>query len=499
MFLGYIFLFFSKIYFFLTSIGHERNLPPEPYIKMTDEVINEGFKDIYKILIKNLKAPAGKINDEWAIPSGIFGSCYLWDSAFISQVWKYWDVETAGRILRPLFNNQEEDGRIPHYVSPFGKSKLTQPPLLAWAISNLNISADYLKDIYPILKNFNQWLYKHRQLDTGLFYWQHSYESGIDNSPRFTDRSEKTQVDTTKIAAVDLNTYMIMQNAALIQIAQRLEKEKSRDHDYKLDIQEFEGKISLLKDKFQEYLWDEGFGLYFDYDFEKNERIEMNTIVSLLPLITEIPNEHQATLILKHVENPHEYKTKIPLPTVARNDKNFEKDMWRGPVWVNLAYLIIKGLETRQLFKLSGDLSYKLIKGVHETRKNEGSYYEFYDPDRFDLKELSRKKGNLYKRVTLGKKPVKKFVGWTGLINSLLIESVIGFSINEKTIQPRLPEELLGKNIVIGFPSNSLELEISYSSDKIITIRVSDLKGKKEDLIKECSMYQKISIAEFFN
>jgi hypothetical protein len=36
--------------------------------------------------------------------------------------------------------------------------------------------------------------------------------------------------------------------------------------------------------------------------------------------------------------------------------------------------------------------------------------------------ELRRKKGNLWKRLTLGSKPVKNFVGWSGLANTLVME-----------------------------------------------------------------------------
>ena len=413
-------------------------------------------------------------------------------------MWRYWDVETAGRILKPLFKKQSENGRIPHYVAPFNISKLTQPPLLAWAVNNLNVSLEYLIEVYPILKEFNKWLYENRQLDSGLFFWEHSYESGIDNHPRFTDRTEKVKEDLTKLAAVDLNSYMALQNTVLIEIAKKIENISENKQEILEDIKNYEDKNKILIELIQKYLWDEQYGLYFDFDFNKNQRIEINMITSFFPLIADIPNEHQVTLMIKHLKNNYEYDTKIPLPTVARNDKNFEKDMWRGPVWINVAYLVIKGLEKKQKYKLSGNLAYKLVRGVYETLKNEGSFYEFYDPDRYDLKELSRKKGNLYKRLTLGKKPVKNFIGWTGLVNSLLIESVIGFDINEKVIQPRLHDELKGKNMVLGFPSESFELEISYGSEKSITIRVSDLKGKKEDLVKECSLYQEVSVKEFF-
>ncbi len=484
-------------YFFIYLISRSgcdlipSKIPPKPYIRIKDPIIQEGYHEIFKRLETNLNAPKGNLKHRWAMPAAIFMFCYLWDSAFISLVWKYWDQNIASEILLPLLDNQTEDGRIPHFVAFFNKSEKIQPPLIAWAISNLKVSNEYLKYAYSKLKKFNEWLYQNRRLKNGLFFWKHSYESGIDNSPRFTDRSEKHKKDLTRLAVIDLNSFMVLQNQSLIKIAGKLQKHDNKDN-YETDIDEFHQKNEDLVELIQKYLWDEETGLYLDYDIVSKKRIVINTIASFFPLIAEIPTENQAKRLIKHLKSPYEYNTTIPLPTVALNDKNFEKDMWRGPVWVNTAYLVIKGLEKYRRYKLSGEFAFRIIKGVFETWKNEGSFYEFYDPERYDLKELTRKKGNLYKQLTLGRKPVKNFVGWTGLVNSLLVESVIGYDLFENTIQSRLPEELKGRKIVLGFPSESLELEISYESENDISITIIDLNSKNIESFRKGVLFQKI-------
>ncbi|MFX0138788.1 MAG: trehalase family glycosidase, partial [Candidatus Hodarchaeota archaeon] len=492
-----IILYFWYIFIYLISrSGCDLILsksPLKPYIKIKDPIIQEGYSEVFKWLEINLNAPKGNLKHRWAIPAAIFMSCYLWDSAFISLVWKYWDQNIASEILLPLLDNQTEDGRIPHFVSFSHKSEKIQPPLIAWAISNLKVSNEYLKNAYSKLKKFNEWLYRNRRLKNGLFFWEHSYESGIDNSPRFTDRSERNKKDLTRLAVIDLNSFMVLQNKSLIKIARELQKQDNKDN-YETDIAEFHQKNEELVELIQKYLWDEETGLYLDYDIVDEKRIVINTIASFFPLIAEIPTENQAKRLIKHLESPYEYNTKIPLPSVALNDNYFEKDMWRGPVWINTAYLVIKGLEKYQRYKLSGEFAFRIIQGVFETWKNEGSFYEYYNPERYDLKELTRKKGNFYKQLTLGRKPVKNFVGWTGLVNSLLVESVIGYDLFENTIQPRLPEELKGKKIVLGFPSYSSEIELSYENEKNISIALIDLKSKNKEIIKKCSLYQKISL-----
>jgi len=491
VFIGYTLLFISYRFHYDDKYGES---PEKPYIKIDNQLILKGFENIFKRLEVNLNAPLGNLKHRWAMPAGKFIPCYLWDSVFISFIWKYWDMEIAREILLPLLENQSDDGRIPHFVSFFNKSKKIQPPLIAWAITNLELDLKYLEFAYLRLKKFNTWLYRNRRLENGLFFWKHSYESGMDNSPRFTDRSEKIKRDLTKIAAIDLNSYMVLQNRCLIKIAEQLVNTKNQI-ELEKDIAEYEQKIDELTELIQKFLWNENYGLYFDYDIVEKKHIEINTIASFFPLIAGIPTENQVNRLVKHLESPYEYNTKIPLPSVALNDKDFERDTWRGPVWINTAYLVIKGLEKYQRLKLSSEFAYRIILGVFETWNIEKShsFYEFYDPERYDLKKLSRKKGNLFKQITLGGKPVRNFVGWTGLVNSLLIESVLGYNILENTIIPCLPETLKGKKIVLGFPNECKEIETSYNDDKDISISIIDLSSKKIEAF-ETSKFQKISL-----
>ncbi|MBD3352877.1 MAG: hypothetical protein GF364_15445, partial [Candidatus Lokiarchaeota archaeon] len=205
-------------------------------------------------------------------------------------------------------------------------------------------------------------------------------------------------------------------------------------------------------------------GLYFDYDHAEKKRIKKNTIASFFPIISGIVKESKVKQLLTHIENEDEYNTKIPFPSVSRSSKHFQKDMWRGPVWLNTAYTIVKGLEYSNLEQLAGKFAYNLVKGVAFTYSNEGSVYEFYDPDNYTLNSLSRKKGNLFKKMTLGDKPVKKFVGWTGVVNTMLIENIIGYRRIKDTVmlKPHLPKVFVNHTVRLKIPqfNEILSLEI---------------------------------------
>lgn len=449
------------------------------------------FEKIYDLLDTNLIHPYGKVKSVFTIPGGPYGHPYLWDSAFISNIWRIWDPKIARESLRVFLELQNEEGHCPQNVV-WGKKpnyNITNPPLLSWALlkaAEMDNDYDLLEKLYPRLSRFHRFLYEHRRKN-GLFVWKHSYESGIDNSPRFTDRAEKVKHDITHLWAVDFNSWVVLQCDCLAQIAEKL--------GYTEDQKYYVKRREELKYLVNKYLWDDKTGLYYDYDYQKKELNKIPTIASIFPLIAQIPDKAQAKKIIGHIKDEFTFNTLIPFPTVARNYPDFVKDMWIGPVWINTAYMGIKGLQKYGEYELAAEMAYKLVKGIAMTCKNEGSIYEFYDPDGYTLTELSRKKGNLYKQLTLGGKPVKNFVGWTGLSNTMLIEDVLGirFYKNELILEPHLPEELLETKIAVELPFFDKIVYIqSKKSQKIVAevTSFSDVKSVKSSEIYEGNNYE---------
>ncbi len=449
-------------------------------------VLVQSFDKIYDILDANLIHPFGKIKSVFAIPGGPYGHPYLWDSAFMSGIWRVWDPKIAREILRVFLELQSEDGQCPQMVR-FGKKpyyEITNPPLLAWALleaADMDDDYELLEQLYPRLSRFHRFIYENRRKN-GLFVWKHSYESGIDNSPRFTDRAEKVKYDIEHLWAIDYNTWMVLQNDCLAKLAEKLGFTEDQKHFIK--------RREELKHLINKYMWDEKTGMYYDYDYQKKELNKIPSIASIFPLFAQIPDEDQAAKLIGHIKDEFTFNTLIPFPTIARNYPDFMKDMWRGAVWINTAYVGIKGLQKYGENELAGELAFKLVNGIAQTYKNEGSIYEFYDPDGYTLEELTRKKGNLYKQLTLGGKPVKNFVGWTGLSNTMLIEDVLGihFYKNELILEPHLPEILLEKKIAVELPYFDKIVYIQSKKSQKIMVEVtsySDVKSVKASEIYE--------------
>ncbi len=396
------------------------------------------FDAANKQLHKNLKHPTKRNPNFKAFPNNLkYQAVYLWDSAFISLIWKHQDLSVAQSVIKSVLHNQEPDGRVPHQVNIFSVSKWSQPPLLTWAAVKLTEQKSeqdmaFIREIYPKLKRFHSWYQASHRSAAGLYFWVHGYESGIDNAPRFSNRDESVHYDIKGVEHVDLSAYMVMDAEALskMALALGLNAEATAYSD------EAKNTAKLVRDR----LWNSALGNFHDLDTKTGKFITHNTIASLFPLTAGIADGAQAALLMERVKSPKGFNTLIPFPTVERGDPTYEKDMWRGPVWINTAYLALEGVKRYGQMATFNEMASRLANGVYMTYHNTGTFYEFYDSDRWDIKELTRKKGMgplglqgsgnvlkiaqhlIMKQIILGQKPVDKFMGWTGLVNTLVIE-----------------------------------------------------------------------------
>lgn len=425
---------------------------------------SRGFTSVYASLFLNLRNPGEFFPSRHAQPAPPFRAVYLWDSAFIAQVWKWWDPAVAWDVLNAVLRLRDGD-RLQHFASEFSRSKLTQPPLLAWSLERLSRLVDpeigraWLAEAYPALRAFHAWIYANRALPNGLLAWAHPYESGVENAPRFASRDERRLDDTRMLASPDLCAYVVLQCEALAAIARALGK---NDHatDYDRQAQD-------LRTAVNGFLWDDRLGLYFDRDTATRRFVRTRTIASLLPLWAGIPERSQARRLLDHILNPEEFNTLIPLPSVALGDPQFERDMWRGPVWINTAYCVIEGLRRYGFDAAASNLAYRLCDGVYRTFDRTGHFYEFYDPTAIGIEHLHRKRGNRWKRVSLGAGPVPDFVGWTGLANTLVIEILFGLqrAANGVSFQPRFPALAEGLDFCLALPLEACRIDLTVLGD----------------------------------
>lgn len=399
-------------------------------------------------LKKNLKQPDKRSPYRYTRPAPKFDAIYLWDSAFISQIWRHKDPEVAKDSLRSVLHYQQKNGRLPLSVDILGVNKATQPPLIAWAASRIlevDPDASYAREIAPKLKRYHDWINKERRTKSGLYFWIDTFESGMDNSPRVSNRDNSRNKDVENLEAIDFSSYMVMDAEALIKIYQLILDTNPGAEEVKLftsEIESLKQEIKITGELIRTRLWDEEKGAFFDRDLHTDKLTSSFSIASFLPLTAGVATPDQARRLMTHILDPEKFNTPVPFPSLSASDKDFELDMWRGPVWVNSAYLVILGMKRYGENEAAREMSYRLVDGVYKTWfHSKKKFYEYYDPFRFDIKKLTRKKGEgwfgyfsgsnnvgeifehlITKRIFLGNKPVKDFVGWTGLVQTLELE-----------------------------------------------------------------------------
>lgn len=436
--------------------GESSSINPRPQIAVAGKPYWEnGFDAAATVALRNLHRPNAFHPSRHAKAAPRIRGVHLWDSAFLSQVWRAWDIDVAQEINQAVLRHAR-DGRVPHFSHRLLRSELTQPPVIAWAIwENFAWSPDtlYLSQVYPALEAYDAWLYSARRLPSGLFFWQSPLESGKDNTPRFDRRGRSAEGRLEDLAAVDLCSYMVLHSNVLARMAEVLQRpEESLFHSQ---------RAAGLRELMNRLMWDEESGLYYDRVESTGELLKIRTAASLLPLFGGVPDSTRARRLRDTLMETAAFNSLLPIPTVALDDPSFSKDMWRGPVWINISYMIIRGLIEYGFSEDAADLAFRTIDGVYATHRETGGIWEFYDAERHDIAELSRKRNERLKQLTLGNKPLPEY-GWSALVNTLLVEELAGFRREgeRRWITPRLPSGKAGLQLRITLPSEQLTLDL---------------------------------------
>ncbi len=323
---------------------------------------------------------------------------WYWDSCFAAIVWRRFDPIRARAELSSLLAAQRPDGFIGHtifwrsHVSPLRslfynvasrrafQTESIQPPLLAWAwrIAVGDPSEE------PRIGAHLDWLAANRDLEgDGLLWIVQPDESGLDASPKFEP------VWGWRANARIGFPLLVRRNRRFGWDARRLRDaggpvlcEVVVNTLWSLSLQAA-GRPSATP-ALVERLWDERRGLFFDEVQPGGEQPAVLTWASLAPLaLPDLPEEIGRRLVEEHLLNELEFWTPVAPPSVAVCERGYEPDggrgpirrYWRGPTWVNSAWLVWLGLR-RLGYEAEAQ---QLADGVIAAAAREG-LREYYDP-----------------------------------------------------------------------------------------------------------------------
>ena len=323
---------------------------------------------------------------------------WYWDSCFAAIAWRRFEPDRSRTELESLLAAQREDGFIGHTVfweRPVSLSRLPfynvasrhsfqtdtiQPPLLAWAWQTA--VGDPTGE--PRVAAQVDWLAANRDLEgDGLLWIVQPDESGLDASPKFD------AVWGRHANARPGFPLLVHRNRRLGFDARRIRErggpvlcETLVNTLWSLSLQALDRPSATPA--LVERLWDERRGLFLDEAQPGGLRPGVVTWAALVPLaLPDLPEAIGRRMVEEHLLAEDEFLTPVAPPSVAVSEPSYEpggnrgplRRYWRGPTWVNAAWLLWLGL--RRLGY--GEAAARMARGVVGAVEREG-LREYYDP-----------------------------------------------------------------------------------------------------------------------
>ena len=355
---------------------------------------------------------------------------WFWDSCFHVIALARLDVELARAEFETLLAHQDEDGFIGHIMfwgrlgrvaGAFsfqgrcsdwraGHTAMIQPPLLPHALLALwseTRDLHMLEAYLPKVAAYYDWLRRNRTVgNDGLIGVISPYETGLDNSPAY---------DALLGAATPTRRGLLWRNWTLDRFNARLgdgfDYAIARERDRFVMIDPFMNAVycdaldvlsflystvgdelsasatSRLADETLRSLnsqcWDEELGRWSFLAGSAKRPVETLTVASIMPLICgRQDGDVVESVVVRYLTDPLHFGTPFPVPSVAASEPTYDADgescIWRGPVGLNLNWLIARGLRRHGFDEQARRIEAKSVEMASR------EFREFYSPNTGD-------------------------------------------------------------------------------------------------------------------
>ena len=302
-------------------------------------------------------------------------------------------------------------------------SGISQPPVLPSAVYEVGLLQPddarrrrWWEEVFTPLREFLQFFTRERTVGgSPLVVVVHPWESGADNSPRwdfatgrgFRPSRPYRRVDTTVVDAAarptardyDLYMYLVELIAGdRYDLASYLPKTPFAVYDalfnavwYRsaLDLNRIaaalgrppavdEASLASFREAYRATLWDEQAALFRDYDVRGRRILQIDTIAGLMAIYGGLTDAAQSRQMMAR------YRGRSPgcvlLPSVPPDEAGFDPvKYWRGPVWVHINWMLIRGLQRLGLSADAAELRTRTLDLVTHTGFFE--YFHAYSGD----------------------------------------------------------------------------------------------------------------------
>ena len=388
-----------------------------------------------------------------------FGVIWQWDSCFMALYAGYTPkgIDGLGN-LDNLYSMQGDDGFIAMAYTyatrkPTWEGRIN-PPLYAWVewlYARRTGDLSRLPRAYEVCSKYFKWLKANRtRPSNGLYWFEDTGSSGMDNSPRSGYFAE--HLKGSDVCFVDLSCQQVLHARCLAKIAPLVGKAE--------EAPMWEREAEELSEKINDIMWSDNGEFYYDVYIETNNKLATKSAAAFWALVSGVATAERAAALVRHLEDPRSFCTPNGVASLSVDDPNYSPlgRYWLGGVWPPMQYMVAQGLRAngyRELARVIAERHLDNMLTVFNRRDfGDRTIWECYSPE---LSHPSTDKVGRWAR--------KDFVGWGGLGPIVMfVEDVIGLDINALDQRVDWYFHYKGRQGVTDLPFNggtiSLEAEV---------------------------------------
>lgn len=287
-------------------------------------------------------------------------------------------------------------------------SGISQPPIHGYVLERLVAKIGMNERLQVLIEKamkLHQYYYESRDtLRCGLVNVTHNWETGLDNAPWWDEALGRISSEALKDVFIDRRDQKVVDNSA---------NTRPSDEEYKryiwqlnalkqvnygsvpdeypyqmldltfnaiflasgdslirmgqqmnLEVSTLEKQVALGKKSFSEKLWNNTEGYFSPMDVVDEKLISGWGAASFLPVFAQLMTEEQQKVVFAHLERVLDY------PAVPSFDPEHAlyhpMKYWRGPIWINMNYMIWQGLKAYGKTGLAKKLKDKVLALVEK-------------------------------------------------------------------------------------------------------------------------------------
>ncbi len=262
--------------------------------------------------------------------------------------WRH-DPALAQGSLLTFIDNQRDDGAFRGYIDPdyYRRDALGEPFYHAnWgkalmALQALHPDGAFLRRVYAPLAAYARYFDRERDAEaSGLYDIDNHYETGQEYMQRYLavdpDADRDNWGEVFRLKGVDVSVYLYDLKRALGAAARLLGLSAAESDAW--DQGADRTRSAILGS-----MWDPEAEMFFDVDPRTGVRTGVKAATCFYPYMTDIADDRHLPGLRKHLLNPKEFWTPVPVPSSSLDDPMFSAEAqwkgkrmncpWNGRVW----------------------------------------------------------------------------------------------------------------------------------------------------------------------